>query len=157
MNSTMKPAILESTIPENIESFFFDFRCLIRVRRSLLTTKCGEVGGTYAPPPANFFPLSFLIDFFILSEIGFLFKENYWEPKICCSDWDISKKHFFCPTTTYSGLCSSDYPCMKNLFPVLHVGSGEMAGVRPSHFEPKTPHFFARAFGARGRFGFSAF
>ena len=63
-----------------------------------LTTKCGgggSVGGTYGGHTANFFPLSFLIDFFILSEIGFLFKENYWEPKICCSDWDISKKTFF--------------------------------------------------------------
>ena len=50
------------------------------------------------PPPLTFFPLSFLIDFFSsLSAIFFPFKENYWESPICCSDWDISKTHFFLP------------------------------------------------------------
>ena len=34
------------------------------------------------------------------------------------------KKTFFCPTPTYSGLCSSDYPYMKILFLVGFLGLG---------------------------------
>ena len=37
------------------------------------------------------------------------------------------------------------------------MGSGEMAGARPPHFRPKTPHFFARAFGARDLFSIYPF
>ena len=65
------------------------------------------------------FALSYLMYFFSnLSAIFFPFKEYYWESPVRCSDWNISQKLFFCPTTTYSGLCSSDHPCMKILFQV---------------------------------------
>ena len=52
----------------------------------------------------------------------------------------------------------------ETAYTVFHVGSGEMEGARPPHFRPKTPHFFARAFGAGDHFshmsvlsGFCAF
>ena len=34
------------------------------------------------------------------------------------------KTLFFCPTTTYSGLCSSGHPCINNLFLVVFLGRG---------------------------------
>ena len=90
----------------------------------ILTTKW-RGGGTYAHPPLTFFCLE-LFDWFFssLSAIFLAFKEKYWESPICCSDWNISPKHFFCPTTTYSGLCSSDHTCMKILFLVGFLGLG---------------------------------
>ena len=37
---------------------------------------------------------------------------------------EIFPKYFFCPATTYSGLCSSDHTCMKILFLIGFLGLG---------------------------------
>ena len=68
-------------------------------------------GGTYAPrpPTANFFALSFLIDFFsrllVIENVQFAVQQDIFQKKI-----------FFYPTTTYSRLCNSEHTCMKILF-----------------------------------------
>ena len=92
-------------------------------RTLLLTTKCEGVRmPTPTPHPLTVFLLwaFWWFIFSSLSAVCFLFKENYWESPICCS------KHFFCPTTTYSGLCSSDHPYMKILILVGFLGLGEI-------------------------------
>ena len=95
----------------------------------LSTTKCGGGEVRMAPPSANFFLLRafWLIFFFELVGNLLLIQgkwENYWVSPICCSYWNISPKHFFGPTATYSGLCSSDHPCMKIMFLVEILGLG---------------------------------
>ena len=100
----------------------FKFCCLSSAERPqdklfiYLTTKCGR--GTY------FLALSFLIDFFehvdnflpvqgkLLRISNLLLRLKYFP------------KTLFCPTTIFSGLCSSDHPCMKILFLVGFLGLG---------------------------------
>ena len=79
-----------------------------------LTTKCGE-GGTYGPRYV-FFALSFLVDVVSsLSAICFLFKAIIENLQFAVQI-EIFPKTLFCPTNTYSGLCSLDHRCTKILF-----------------------------------------
>ena len=91
---------------------------------SRLATKCEE-GGTYTRPlPLAVFASSFLIDFF--EPVGNLLLIQGKLLRI--SNLLLRLEYFpetrFCPTTTYSGLCSSDHPCKKILFLVGFLGLG---------------------------------
>ena len=63
------------------------------------------------------FALSFLINFFF-EHVGNLLSIQKKTLRISNVLFRLLyfPKRFFCPTTTYSGLCSSDPPCMKILF-----------------------------------------
>ena len=79
-----------------------------------LTTRYGWGGGGYVcPHPLTFFASSFLIDF--LELVGNL-PPIHGKISNLLFRLKFSPKHFFCPTTTYSALYSSDHPCMKICF-----------------------------------------
>ena len=80
--------------------------------------------GDLCGPTAIFFVLSFLIVSF--EPIGnFLFIQgNILRNFNLMFRLKCFPKTIFCPTTTYSGLCSSGHPCIKNLFLVVFLGRG---------------------------------
>ena len=88
---------------------------------SALTTKWRGGAGGYVFRPLFFNCLEL---FNWLLEICSRCLGNYWEIPICCSNIDISKKHFFYPTITYSGLCSLHDPCMQILFLIEFLNLG---------------------------------
>ena len=81
-------------------------------------------GGAYGPP-ASFFCFGVLIDFVLsLSAIFFPFKETIENLQFAVQIEIFPQNTFLCPSTTYSGLCRSDHPCMKILFLVGVLGLG---------------------------------
>ena len=80
---------------------------------------------SHAPPSLTCFCFELFDSFFrACRQFASYSRKNYWESPICCSDWNVSPKHFFCPTTTYSELCSSDHVSLKILFLVGFSGLG---------------------------------
>ena len=88
-------------------------RCRFRLSLTLSTK---WRGGYIWPPSLTYFCLE-LFDWFVLEAVGNVIPSlgNFWECPIFCSTRDISEKHLFYPTTTYSRLCSSEHTCMKIL------------------------------------------
>ena len=77
------------------------------------------------PPPAHFFALIFLINFFRHSRQFASYSRKIIENlQFAVKIEMFSKTTFICPITTYSGLCSSDPPYMKIVFLVWFLGLG---------------------------------
>ena len=69
------------------------------------------------PPPADFlFPLSYSIDFLFCWKHAPIIGEIIENPEFAAQKEIFQKKHFFCPTITYSRLCTADHTYMKILF-----------------------------------------
>ena len=91
---------------------------------SRLATKCEE-GGTYTRPlPLAVFASSFLIDFFEPVGNLLLIQGKLLRISNLLLRLEYFPETLFCPTTTYSGLCSSDHPCTKSLYMVRFLGKG---------------------------------
>ena len=78
-------------------------------------------------PPSSrqlFFALSFLIDFFRAYRQFASYSRKIIENLQLAVQIEIFPKNTFSPTSTYSGLCSSDHPCMQILFLVGVLGLG---------------------------------
>ena len=98
---------------------FFD-QCFLRI----LTTQCG-VGCVWPPPPLAFLLWAFWLSFFrTCRQFASYSKKTIENLQFSVQIKIFPKNTFFCPTTTYSGLCSSDHPCMKILFLVEFLGVG---------------------------------
>ena len=84
----------------------------------------GREGYVWPTPPLTFFALSFLIGFFrACRQFSSRSRKIIENLQYAVQIEIFSKNTFFCPTT-YSGLCSSDHPCMKILFLVGFFGLG---------------------------------
>ena len=68
-------------------------------------------------PLTFFFSLSFLIDFFRgCWKYGPFIRKIIENVQFAVQIEIFQNNTFFCPTTTYSRLCSADHTCMKILF-----------------------------------------
>ena len=97
-----------------------------RARQASLTTKCGGGRGVSMAPAASFFLLGAfrLICFRACRQFASYSREIIENLQFTVQIEIFPKNTLFCPTTTYSGLCSSDHPCMKTLFLVWFLGLG---------------------------------
>ena len=85
------------------------------------------------PPPANLFSVE-LFDCFFSSLLAIcFFSRKVIENLQFAVQIEIFPKNTFLPTTTYSGLGSSDHPCMKILFLVGYFGISVIYSEK--HFE----------------------
>ena len=110
------------------------------------TTKCGRRGAV-CPHPLILFCFEIFDWFFRVCRQFVSYSRKIIENLQFAVQVKNLPKNLFCPTTTYSGLCSSDHTCMKNLFLVGFLGLGviysEKIEIRRSH--PKLCKLFPQA------------